>query len=171
MNRHYTMFWNEVTETYNAILPEVRKMLSTKEHIPLNHLLLLLYGISEGEVIDPTLNEKIERKILESLQRKKVKYEDQDIIYGIQGLANSVLSKSTKKKVFKALNSQMNKIKVENLNLDQKLRLAWGISVLEEFNSNLMFKLVRDFENMPFEHAVNELSHAEFKRLRDIYFA
>jgi len=133
MNKHYTMFWNEVTQTYNAILPEIWKMLNTKEHIPLNHLLLLLYGIVEGEVIDPALNEIIEGEILKSL-KNITKYESKDLIYGIQGLANSLLSNETKKKVYKTLSKQINRIKVEDLNLDLKLRLAWGISVLEEFD-------------------------------------
>ena len=172
MHNPYTMFWKEVTETYNAMLPKVHEVLSSSQRIPLEDLLVLAYGLSEGQVIDQHLTNLLSKKMLlakasEASQINKI----EDLIYGIQGLANSTVPQSTKDYVASLILPQIDRIKIENLNLNNKLRLMWGLCVLEQFDSKVLEFLVDDFNLMPFELAQNELLIEEYEKLRDIYCA
>jgi hypothetical protein len=170
INKYYTQFWGEVTETYNAMFPAIHQMLSSKEHIPLNHLMLLSYGLNQGEVVDSELPQMLEGKIKQALKHPVPNFTTNDIIYGAYGLANSLVSYRTINKTFKALESQINKVHIDDLNLNQKLRLTWALTVMEAFDNNLLKELVQDLNYMPFENAQNELQIEEFDMLRDIYY-
>lgn len=170
MNKSYTRFWDEVTQTYNAMFPRVQELLFTSGHIPLHHLLILNYGMNQGQVIDRELSKQIELKLMKSLAVPQ-KLEVNDIIHGLQGLANSCFDWKNLQIVCEKLKPQIDKLNIKNLNLNQKLRLAWGMGVLELVESPVFHKLIKDLNDMPFENAQNELSYEEYQMLRDIYYA
>jgi hypothetical protein len=124
MKKDYTMFWNEVTNTYNAMFPTITKSLNSKEQIPLNHLLCLNYGITQGGA---NLSKQLERKIKEALENEIPRMNTSELMHGLQGLANSTISEKTKREVVEKLRGQIDSIKVHCLNLNEKLRLAWGL--------------------------------------------
>jgi uncharacterized protein (UPF0332 family) len=170
MNKCYTRFWDEVTQTYNAMFPRIQELLFASEQIPLHHLLILNYGMNQGQVIDRELSKQIERKMMESIATH-TNIEVNDIIHGLQGLANSCFDWNNLQTICGKLKSQIENVHIQNLNLNQKLRLAWGMGVLELTDYQVFHRLIQDLNDMPFENAQNELSYEEYQMLRDIYYA
>ena len=169
MNKPYTRFWNEVTLTYNSMFPKIIELLNSEN--PLSHLLMLNYGLTQGNVIDKKLHSMVESCAMKALKSSNLEFDDIELIHSIQGLAQSTFDPKNIQKILNELKTKINKVNISKLGLNEKLRLAWGLWALENFDSKALKAIVDDLNNMPFEHAQNELSYSEFLMLKDIYYA
>lgn len=170
MNKYYTRCWEEVTDTYNAMFPAIKEYMNKGRH-PAHHLMLLNYGLTQGEVVDRDLMKSIQVKIVERLQKIPLFANDSDVIYCVEGLAQSVPYDNNIEEILSRISGRIDKIKFTSLDFNQKLRLAWGLCALEQFNSSILQNIIDEFNVVPFEDAQNELSYQEFQMLRDIYYA
>ena len=90
MHKPYTRFWNEVTLTYNSMFPKIISLLNSENQ--LSHLLMLNYGLTQGNVIDSKLHQMIESKTMDALTNSSIEFEDNELIHSIQGLGQSIFS-------------------------------------------------------------------------------
>jgi hypothetical protein len=127
MQKPYTRFWNEVTLTYNSMFPKIVSLLNSDKSAPLSHILMLNYGLSQGNVIDRKLHSLVESKAIEAIKNSELEFEDIELIHSIQGLGLSTFSKKSIQKILKTLKSRIKRVNLSKLSLNDKLRLAWGL--------------------------------------------
>ena len=168
LKKNYTRFWIEVTKTFNDLIPTIKQKLEDGDN---KDLILLLYGLTSGQITDKNLLAKIQDKALDQLRNsKEVDLHDNELILGLQGLAQLPFKNEKTDTIINYLKPYINKINVSKLDLNKKIRLAWSLSALEKFEIDKLKELINDFNIMPFEKAQNELLHEEFLMLKDIYY-
>ena len=168
LKKNYTRFWIEVTKTFNELIPIIKQKLLEGDN---KDLLLLLYGLTSGQITDRSLLSEIQEIILDQLRaHKETDLHDNELILGLQGLAQLPFKNDKTDIIINYLKPFINKIDVTELDLSKKLKLAWSLSSLEKFEIDKLAELVNDLNVMPFEKARNELHYEEFLMLKDIYY-